>query len=139
MNLDIVKYVVANIGTWIDPSVTAATGNIFMEQQPTEPDQCVCVYELPGVKPFRTFGNHFAWENPRLKITNRVSEEQGYGQAQADALAIWNLLKTVVNQSVNGVFYMIIDPVGNPAPQELDPNNRPVYVQEFTVMKYFDA
>jgi len=137
---DIVKYIVANLGaTWIDPAVNAATGNIFMEMQPTEPDQCVCVYQLPGSPPMRTLGNNDAWENPRLRITNRASEAQGFGQAESDAKAIWNLLRPVVNQTVNGVFYMKLTAMGTPAPELLDPNNRPVYVQEFAVMKYFSA
>src|ERR1700733_2460708 len=128
---DIVQYIVANIGTWVDPAVNPTTGNIFMEQQPTAPDQCVCVYHLPGLPPMRTLGNNYAWENPKLRITNRVSVDQGYPQAETDAKAIWDLLKPVVNMTVNGVYYMILEPDGSPAPQLLDPNNRPVYVQEY--------
>lgn len=133
---DIVQYIVANISTWVDPAVNAVNGNIFMEQQPTEPDECACVYHLPGIPPMRTLGNNYAWENPRLRITNRVSEAAGYGAAETDAKAIWDLLKPVVNQTLNGVYYMILEPVGSPAPQLLDPNNRPVYVQEYAVMKH---
>ena len=121
---DIAKYIVANIGTWIDPTVTPATGNIFMEQQPTVPDQSICVYQLPGNRPKRTLGGRYAWEEPRLRVVNRVSEAQGYGVAASDAKAIWDLLRVVVNQMVNGTFYMILDPAGSPAPQQLDPNNQ---------------
>jgi Bacteriophage minor capsid protein len=134
---DIVKYIVANLGsTWIDPEVSPTTGNIFMEQEPTVPDQCVCVYQLPGKEPKMTFGAHYAWEEPRLRITSRASTAQGFGGAASDAKAIWDLLKPVVNQTLNGVFYMKLTPSGSPAAQLLDPNNRPVYVQEFAVMKY---
>ena len=135
---DIVKYIVANIGsTWIDPAVTPATGNIFMEMMPTVPDQASCVYQLPGNAPVRTLGRNDAWEEPRLRVTNRVSEAQGFGQAETDAKAIWNLLRIVANQTVNGVFYMKLTSLGTPAPELLDPSNRPVYVQDYAVMKYY--
>lgn len=137
MTADIVQYITANIGTWIYPdSGSAADGNIFESFRPSEPDRCVSVYELAGREPKQTFGNNYAWEEPRLQIVNRASDSDGYGVAQADAKEIWNLLKLVVNQTVNGVFYMKITPMGNPQPQDLDPNNRPLYVSDFAVMKY---
>lgn len=137
MAQDILKYIVANSGgAWIDPAVDPVNGNIFIEQQPTTPDQVTCVYHLPGNPPARTLGDQYAYEQPRLRITSRVSEAQGYGQAEADSKAIWDLLRVVVNQTVNGVYYMVLSPIGSPAPQLLDPNNRPVYVQEYAVMKH---
>jgi hypothetical protein len=59
--------------------------------------------------------------------------------AYADARAIWDLLRVVVNQEVNGTKYMVIEPFGNPEPQSLDPNGRPLYVSDFAVMKYISS
>jgi hypothetical protein len=139
MTADIVQYIAANIGTWIYPDSGSNTnGNIFESFRPSEPDRCVSVYELAGKEPKRTLGNNYAWEEPRLQIISRASSGDGWGVAQEDAKAIWNLLKVVVNQTVNGIFYMVIQPIGNPEPNELDPNGRPLYVSNFSVMKYFD-
>lgn len=131
---DIVTYICANIGTWVSPAVTPATGNIFIEQRPSNPDVAASVHQLPGGKITRTFKT-IAWENPRLRIVNRASNLD-WATAEADAFAIWTLLSKVVNQNLNGVFYMILEPDGSPAPTQLDPNNRPLYSQEYSVMKY---
>lgn len=140
MTTDIVQYIAANISTWVLPqSGSNPAGNIFESFRPSEPDRCVSVYELPGKPPVRTLGNNFAWEEPHLQIVSRASVDDGWGVAAADARAIWDLLRVVVNQTVNGVYYMIIDPVGNPAQQQLDPNGRPLYISNFAVMKHISA
>jgi hypothetical protein len=92
------------------------------------------VHQLPGSKITRTFKT-IAWENPGLRIINR-SSTLDWETAKSDAFAIWELLSKVVNQELNGTFYMILEPHGSPAPTQLDPNNRPLYVQEYAVMKY---
>lgn len=135
MTEDIVGYLCANLsGTWVNPTASPTTGNIFIEQRPSEPDVAASVHQLPGGKLAKTFKNR-AWENPRLRIVNRASALD-WATAESDAFAIWNLLTTVVNQELNGTFYMILDSEGSPAPTQLDPNNRPLYVQEYAVMKY---
>lgn len=144
MTTDIAGYISGNISTWILPANgTVPTGNIFESFLPDLPDRAVGVFQLPGSKPQRTLGKNFAYQNMRLRIINRVPVGTagspgtgGYALAYSDAQAIWDLLKAVSNQTVNGVKYMLIDPEGQPAPQELDPNNRPWYSQEFSVMKY---
>lgn len=144
MTTDISSYIAANIATWILPANgTNPAGNIFESFLPSLPDRAVAIYQLPGASPQRSMGKNFAWENPRLQIVNRVpvgtagnGSTGGYALAQSDAQAIWNLLKSVANQTINGVQYMLIEPQGNPTSKDLDPNNRPLYVQEFMVMKY---
>lgn len=137
MTADIVQYISANISTWIPNSGSVTDGNIFESFRPSEPDRCVSVYELTGKEPKRTLGNNYAWEEPRLQIVSRASSDDGWGVAEADARAIWNLLRVVVNQTINGVYYMVIKPQGNPAQQDLDANGRPSYITDFDVMKYF--
>lgn len=140
MTADIVQYITANIATWQYPnSGTNVNGNIFESFRPSEPDRCVSVYQLAGRQPQRTLGGNFAWEEPRLQIVSRAGASDGWGVAYSDARAIWDLLRLVVNKTVNGVFYMIIDPQGEPQPQELDPNGRPLYVSDFAVMKYMST
>jgi hypothetical protein len=136
MTADIVKYISDNIGTWIYPdSGSASNGNIFESFRPSEPDRCVSVYELTGREPKKTLGNLLAWEEPRLQVVSRVSTDDGWGVAASDAKEIWKLLTVVVNQTINGVWYMQIKAMGNPQPQELDPNGRPLYISDFSVMK----
>jgi hypothetical protein len=139
MTADIVQYITQNINTWVVPSGSATEGNIFETFRPSEPDRCVTVYELAGQSPMRTFGANFAWEEPRLQIVSRASMADGWGVAHADARAIWDLLRAVVNKNINGTQYLIINPSGNPEPQSLDPNGRPLYVSDFAVMKYLSA
>lgn len=144
MTTDIASYISANIATWILPANgTNSDGNIFESFLPDLPDRAVAVYQLAGGVPQRTLGKGFSWETPRLRVVNRApvgtagdDSSGGYAMANSDAQAIWNLLRLISNQLVNTVRYMIVDPQGHPAPQILDPNNRPLYVQEFSVMKY---
>lgn len=144
LTTDISTYIQANIATWISPNNgTNANGNIFESFLPDLPDRAVAVYEMPGTKPQRGLGNTYAWENCRLRVVNRapvgtagVPTSGSWPMAYSDAEAIWNLLRVVNNQTVNGIKYILIDPTGRPAPQVLDPNNRPSYAQEFSVMKY---
>lgn len=142
MTADIVEYISANLSQWIVPNGTNNGGNIFESFRPPTPDRCVSVHQLPGNKPRRTLGGFFAWEEPKLQIFVRNAigvvdgTTSGFPGASSDARQIWNLLRNVKNQPINGTQYMIIDPDGEPAPQELDPNLRPVYVMDFSVMKY---
>jgi hypothetical protein len=136
MPLDIIAYLCANIETWIAPE-PPTPGNIFAEDQAATPDRTATVYQLPGGKIQRTFKN-IAWEAPRLRIVNRATTLD-WATAEADATAIWKLLSVVVNTTLNGVFYMILDPTGSPAKAELDPNNRPLWAQEYSVMKYVSS
>lgn len=137
MAQDIVGYIVANIGTtWIDPVANANTGNIFQLFLPNNPDKACAVYEMKGRGSKLTFGGLRAWEEPELKVITRAAESDGWGVAQSDALAIWNLLDVVVNATIGSKFYMRIHADGKPEPQALDVNNRPLYVQTFSVMKY---
>lgn len=137
MTADIVQYITANIETWVYPNSGMNTsGNIFESFRPSEPDRCVTVYQLAGQPPTRTLGGGYAYESPRLQIVNRAAQTDGWGVAYSDARAIWDLLRVVVNQEINGIQYMVITPSGEPEPQELDPNGRPLYISNFAVMKY---
>jgi Bacteriophage minor capsid protein len=144
LTTDISTYIQANIGTWVSPdNGSNPDGNIFEDFLPDEPDRAVALYELTGTKPQRTLGKGFAWEEPRLRVVNRAPQgtagEPGTGSwplAKADARVIWDLLRQINNQLVNGVQYLIVDPAGNPQPSGLDANQRPLYTQEFSVMKY---
>jgi hypothetical protein len=134
---DITAYIVANIGgTWIDPDASADTGNIFQQFLPGSPDKACAVYEGKGKETKLTFGGLRAWEEPSLKVVTRASTADGWGVASSDALAIWNLLDVVVNKTIGGSFYMRLHADGKPEAQALDVNNRPLYVQTYSVMKY---
>lgn len=132
---DILDYLVANIATWVNPVTDPANGNIFIEQRPSVPDRAASIHQIPGNKPARTLGGLFAWEEPKLRVINRATTLD-WSTAESDAQAIWDLLKAIKQTTINGIVYMLVDPVGNPAPSLLDPNNRPLYVSEFAVMKY---
>lgn len=136
MTRDVSLYIQANISEWVSPSNgTNPAGNIFETFLPDTPDRALAVYQMAGGKPQRSLGKGYAWETPKLRIVNRATTSD-WATAQADARTVWDLLRVVNNQALNGTQYIIIDAVGNPQPQELDANNRPLYVQEFSVMKY---
>jgi hypothetical protein len=137
MTADIVAYIVANIGaTWIDPAVDSVNGNIFQEFLSNSPDRACGVFGLKGRPTQLTFGGLRAWENPELKITTRASQSEGFSVAQSDAFAVWSLLDVVVNKEIGSSFYMRLHADGKPESQGLDVNQRPVYVQTYSVMKY---
>lgn len=141
MTADISALIVSTIGApWIDPAVDSTNGNVYQEFfPPSSPDRMLCIYERAGAPPQRGLGGTIAWHNPRLVIMNRASAvvagSGGYAVAQADAFTIRDLLKTVVNQTLSGTYYLEILPEGSPEAQSLDPSNRPVFITNYKVMK----
>lgn len=139
MTEEIKAYILASSlggNPWLDPDVNAGTGNIFRDFFPSSaPDRSVCLYQLPGAPDQRGLGNTIMWVNPRLRIRVR-GVVNDFAAAKLDSYHIRDLLKTVTNQTVSGTFYMAIRPVGEPAADALDPNNRPVFYTEYEVMKY---
>lgn len=145
LTADVSAYIQEGIGTWVSPqNGDNPDGNIFESFLPDMPDRACCVYELTGDKPQRSLGGGFSWESPRLRVVNRApanaADSPGSGSwpmAEADARALWDLLRAVANQDLSGTRYIIVEALGNPQPQGLDVNNRPLYEQEFSVMKHF--
>lgn len=137
MTADISAYILANIGApWVDPATDSTNGNLYQQfYPPSSPDRMCCVYERVGAPPQRSLGGVIAWHNTRLVVMNRCAASDGFAVAQADAFSIFNLLKTVVNQTLSGTFYMEILPDGEPEAQSLDPSTRPIFVTNFKVMK----
>lgn len=137
MTADISALIISSIGSpWIDPAVNSTTGNVYQEfYPPSSPDRMCCVYERAGNPPQRGLGGNISWYNPRLVVMNRAAATDGFAVAQTDAFNIFNLLKTVVNQTLSGTYYIEILPDGSPEPQSLDPSSRPVFIANYKVMK----
>jgi Bacteriophage minor capsid protein len=123
---------------WIDPANGAnVAGNIFLYFMPSDgPDQVCVLYQDPGKQPQLALGGTVAWYNPRLRIVNRAAIGN-FSQAQLDAEHIRDLLLAVANQSLSTTRYLKIMPAGEPRAESLDPSNRPLFVTEYEVMKYF--
>lgn len=133
---EVIAYIAANISQWIPADGVSVNGNLTKDFRPNDPDMMCTVYQFPGAPPQRGMGNTIQWYNPRLQIVNRRSVADGFPAAKLDARNIKNLLEAVTNRSLSGTFYMAIRADGEPSAQAIDPSSRPVYVTDYSVMKY---
>ncbi len=93
---------------------------------PESPDVCVCVYETAGFAPMETMGvAAFAVERPGLQVITRAGRGD-YPAARDKAVAVRNLLASVVETTLSGVHVMRISAEGSVLPMGEDQNGRPM-------------
>src|SRR5215471_3602800 len=84
----------------------------------------IVIHERPGV----------AYEMPDLGVLVRGASDQ-YATAMQRAQDIHEALAEVVNRSLDGTWYVAIDPVSPPEDQGLDYHARPLILARYNVTK----
>ncbi len=74
--------------------------------------------------------NQIGVRNPRVQIFCRAND---YPTAEAKALEVFDLLKSVCNQTVNGNLYISITPMSEPVPIDRDELKRVIFSTNYEV------
>jgi len=99
------------------------------------PAFATCLFQRPGMAGIRvheTPGE--ALEQPDLGVLVRGASDQ-YATAMQRAQDIHEALAQVVNRSLDGTWYVAIDPVSPPEDQGLDYHARPLILARYNVTK----
>lgn len=100
-------------------SLTFGT-NLFGGTLPDEPDDCSTVLEYPGSPPEQIFGVR-KLHRPRLQVVTRNTDYLTGRQVIDNITAA---LETIVNQTINGVYYERIEQQQDPFALHRDPARR---------------
>lgn len=134
--------VLAEIATYLDAqvaSLTAAT-NLFAGQMPDAPDTAVCLHHRPGAPVYHLGAEDGVpqvpvYENHRLQIEVRAANAAtAYTDAESLANEICGLL-TLINVTLSGARYLLIEPTTLPAPTEEDKQGRITFVINFQIQR----
>lgn len=134
-----------DIGSYLEdatlsPSLVMGT-NVFGGVEPETPDQSVTVYEYASAPPAETQGENAlpVWTMPRVQVRVRGAQVQAtptsYEDTRTWAEAIWRALCIICNETVNGVYYLRLQPIDNPAFLMWDGNYRPIFVMNFQAFR----
>jgi len=105
--------------------LTFAT-DLFVSEMPTEPDQCVCIYDTGGYDPEADY----TYEKPTIQI--RVRGAKGdYLVAHELAQSIRDTLNGEHDYTINGARYIGIWTVGDILFVGYDNNHRPLLTVNF--------
>lgn len=92
-------------GVGLTSTQTTGPATLYGGVMPSDPDDCVCVYETGGLGPARAFapgpGGSFL-EYAGIKV---VSRSENYRTARAVAQKAWLLLDGMPKRTINGVQY----------------------------------
>lgn len=98
------------------------------------PDVATGLFELPGGLSLDTMEStgRPSIITPRLQVLTRAASED-YEASKARADAVWDLLTRVVNQTINGTYYVRIEATDTPAPLDRDDDKRVLFVANYRV------
>lgn len=106
-------------------ALTFAT-DLFISEMPTNPDQCVCIYDTGGEPPEPDYN----YERPTLQIRIR-GVKGGYLVAHELAQSIRDTLNGEHNYTVNDTRYIAIWAMGDILFIGYDDNHRPLLTVNF--------
>jgi hypothetical protein len=117
--------------------VTRGT-DMFLGRLPTEPSECCALVEYSGDPPLRNQSEGAArsgaqsGERPRVQLLCRATD---YDTGRSLIQSIWQALDGIVNQTVNGTFYVRVSAINSPFFLMRDDNERWIFAANFSVTK----
>lgn len=105
--------------------------NLFLNAEPTEPSDCVTIFDTPGYSPALSLdGANYEYPSVQIRVRSRK---------QNDA---WEVISEICdslhgrhNETWNGVYYTVIKLVGTPALLDWDDNRRCRFVLNFNIQR----
>jgi hypothetical protein len=94
--------------------------NLFISDEPLEPDSCVTLYDTPGLSSQLTMDNE-RYDYPSVTIRVR---DMNYTTGWAMVENIKSAMHGRANETWNGTFYALITVVGHPFKLDYDNNRR---------------
>lgn len=112
-------------------ALTFAT-DLFVGREPTNPDNCVTIYDTPGTAPQLTFTQGEVYEYPSIQIRVR----------NRNYVTGWNLINDIKSslhgrgqETWNGTLYSLIAATDSPALLDYDDSNRARFVCNFNIQR----
>ena len=116
------------------PSSLALTfgTDLFIGQEPKEPDDCVTIFDTPSFPPDITLDKVDDYYNSSCQILIR-NKDYPTGLAFARDIMVYILDR--VGETVNGTLYTVIRATGEPSWLDRDQNNRPRFIINFNCQR----
>jgi len=106
--------------------------NLFVGEEPSEPDTCVTIFDTPGYPPQLTFTQGENYFRPSVQIRVR-------GRNYLTAYSLINDIKEELHglgpEVINGAVYTVIMCNQEPFLLDFDKNNRPRFVVNFDLQR----
>lgn len=102
--------------------------DIFIGALPPSPDDCIALFEYAGEPP----DLHWNGEYPGLQVISRAKK---YGMARGKIELVKNTLHGVVETTISGTRYLLIQAKQSPASLGIDENGRRLFVINFRIIK----
>lgn len=106
--------------------------NLFIGQEPTIPDNCVTIFDAPGIPPQLCLDRDDAYYYPSIQIRVR-------NRSYLTGYELVNDIKTelhgVGHETWNGTYYSVIKCAQEPFLLDYDDNNRPRFVANFDLQR----
>jgi len=106
--------------------------NLFVGKEPAQPDNCVTVFDIPGMEPSLMIdgssGNLFP--SVQVRVRNN-SYKDGWDLIHN----IENILHGIHSEVWNGTEYLLIEATNNPFLLDWDDNNRARFVVDFNIYR----
>lgn len=118
-----------------------ATRNIdlFLGVLPETPSECIALTEYAGDQPLRNQADGAArtgaqgGERPRVQL---IVRSETYSAGRALIQAVWQTLDGIVNETINGTFYVRCQAMQSPFLLRKDDNNRDLFAANFQIAKH---
>ena len=131
--------VLEDLGVYLEGLALATVGtDLILGHVPPSPSLCCALLEYGGDQPLRNQSEGAAGsgaqsgERPRIQLLCR---SETYTGGRSLIQSIWQALDGVVNQTINGTFYVRMAAIQSPFLVELDDNNRYLFSANFNVTK----
>lgn len=119
-----------------NPTPDATPATLYYAAEPPIPDAVMVIQKYEGAAPDETFGNPLQVRKPRIQIKVRDSDDGDLALSRCnDAM---EFLCTVKDETINGIRYQRIRPVGEPFEIGPDESDRPQAVVNLEVF-YYDS
>ena len=106
--------------------------DLFIGKEPTTPDNCVTIFDTPGIAPMITLDEVTGFEYPSIQIRIRNnSYVVGYNLAKD----IQDILHGINQTEINNTLYSVIYATGEPMLLDWDLNDRARFVINFEIQR----
>lgn len=106
--------------------------NLFIGRELDQPDDCVILFDTPGMAPELTLGNDVGFYRPAIQVRVR---NKSYINGYSLIFDIMKLLHGRGPETWNGMVYSAIVCVGDPMLLDWDPKGRARFICSFSLLR----
>lgn len=106
--------------------------NLFIGKEPVMPNDCVTIFDTPGLPPMLTLDGEVGYDYPSIQIRIRNnSYVDGYDLAKD----IQDVLHGKAQETINNTLYSVIYSTGEPTLLDWDENDRARFIINFEIQR----